>query len=474
MSSLRRLEPEVPPRSSRAASTPAPTDSVAPTADAAVWTCPYCPLLCDTARVRCGASAQDAPPVLDGLDCPLAVAALADAWHGVAPDASPPGDGRGGPSPRLDGQPLPWPEALALAARWLDAARQPLLGGLGTDVAGMRTLYRLACATGAISDAAAGEALSQGLRAHQDRGGYTTTLAEVRERADLIVLVGSWAPQRAPLLLPRLIDGRDEPPVLVLLGDEGGPPPGTVRVGERELPLLHVPLAGDLFDTLAHLLLLLGDRPGAAAAAPAPLVPLATRMAAAASVVLVWEPSRLGPHAGLLIERLQLLIGRLNRRGHAAGLPISGGHGAMTAQYVHAWLSGLPLRTRVGPLGLEHDPLRYDAHRLIAAGETDLLLWVDSWRAAPVPTHPGLRRIVLGVPAQAARLAGAPGTLFLPVATPGLETGGHLFRADSSVLLPLHPVPGWPGRGLRPVAAVVTALLERLAPPAVVQPGGAA
>ena len=386
-----------------------------PSPDQVVWTCPFCPLLCDHFQALPDAHGV---PELHGSDCGVARAGLAAC--GVPANAS----------PRVSGQACSLDRAVQAAARHLTAARQPLMGGLGTDVAGARALYGLARATGAITDPAAGRALAQVLRAQQDRGGYTTTLAEVRERADLIVLVGSWAPERVPELLPRALAGRDDsPPALVALGceapaDVAGVPVGTV----------HAPR--DLFHTLAELTALVAGR--AVRDPEATLAVLAGQLKSARYSVLVWEPAQLGPHAGLVIERLQQLIGLLNAKGRAAGFPLGGGDGAATVNQVFTWLSGLPLRSRRGPLGPEHEPLRFDAATLAARHEVDTLLWVSSFRAAEVPALANGWRIVLGLPALAQQLGDESRTIFIPVATPGVHTGGHLCRADGVVMLPLH------------------------------------
>jgi formylmethanofuran dehydrogenase subunit B len=338
-----------------------------------------------------------------------------------------------GSTPRVGGQPSTLDAAVRVAAAQLAAARQPLMGGLGTDVAGGRALFALARATGAIADPAAGRALAQVLRAQQDRGGYTTTLAEVRERADLIAMVGSWAPLRAPELLPRALMGRmDDPPSLLALGCEA---PAAVQ----GVPVTAVPVRRDLFHTLAELTALVAGR--AVREPDAALAELAGQLKAARYAVLVWEPAQLGPQAALLIERLQQLIGLLNAKGRAAGFPLGGGDGAATVNQVFAWLSGLPLRSRLGPLGLEHEPLRFDATTLLARGEVDALLWVSSYRAAEVPALADGGdgwRIVLGLPSLAQQLGDESRTVFIPVATPGVHTGGHLCRADGVVMLPLH------------------------------------
>jgi formylmethanofuran dehydrogenase subunit B len=67
---------------------------------------------------------------------------------------------------------------------------------------------------------------------------------------------------------------------------------------------------------------------------------------------------------------------------------------------------------------------------------------------------------VLGHPAlaDATRARGA-NTVFIPVATPGIDTGGHLFRVDSSVVMPLAPARG---AALASVASLAAQLTTRL------------
>lgn len=361
---------------------------------AAPWTCPFCPLLCDSFGVDAGADDRLA---LAGSDCPRAAAALAR--FGAAASTA---------TPMQQGQPCDLDSAIAAAARLLLTSRQPLFGGLGTDVAGARALYALACATGAICDAAHGTALMQGVRALQDRGGFSTTLAELHNRADLVLCFGGLPLDKHPEFFRRAGIAVDDTRVLVLAEP------------------------GDPFDAAAALAALVEGR--AVAAAPPALVAAAQRLQAARYAVIVYESARLGPQGALLIEMLQRVVATLNRSTRAAALALGGGDGAATVNQVFTWLSGLPLRSRLGPQGLEHEPLAFDATRLCADGAVDLLLWVASFgtEAAAPPT--ALPRIVIAHPA----LADATAQVFIPVATPGVGSDGHLFRTDAAVLMPLH------------------------------------
>ena len=389
------------------------------------WTCPFCPLLCDEFALDTSAPV----PALHGSDCPRAVTALRQhARQPIAPAAS------------IDGLAASVTDAIAEAARRLGTWRQPLFGGLGTDIAGARALYRLAVRTGAICDHADGAALTTVVRLQQDRGQYTTTLAEVRARADLVVCMQTTAAERFPEFFRRCeLDGPDGPrPSLVFFG---APVPAGLPA---ELGATTVASQGDAFGDLQQLAALAAqqrvDRPQPA------LVELAARLRASRYAVLVWEPATLPAHGALWAEMLQRLVATLNRHTRAATLALGGGDGAASVNQVFTWLSGLPLRTRASPDGLEHEPLRFDATRLIGDGAVDGLLWISSFDPGRVPPDPAaqrLPRIVLGPPAMAPGLRARPapyGDIFIPVATPGLNAAGHLFRTDGIVVVPLVAV----------------------------------
>ncbi|HEX7440057.1 MAG TPA: formylmethanofuran dehydrogenase [Caldimonas sp.] len=403
--------------------------SAGPPAAASPWTCPFCPLACDHLGVRVGAGMD--PLALQGGECGRASRALAQ-FAGLP----------SGAGPEVDGEPCDLDTAAAAAARLLGASRQPLFGGLGTDVAGARALYPLACATGAICDCGAGEALMHGLRALQDRGQFTTTLAEVRTRADLIVFVGGLPTDLAPLIGLRCGIGDTQVPqrqVVVLGAGPGDEAALAAWAGQGGVGVEVLPLQGDLFDTLALLSALVAQR--ALPAAPEPLHALAQRLRAARYAVLVGAPARLPAQGALIVEAVHHVVGSLNRTTRAAALWVGGGNGAATVNQVFAWLSGLPLRSRLGPSGLEHEPQVFDAARLLADGAVDALLWVSSFDAEAVPPPNRLPMVVLGHPALAAagRRSGIP-TVFIPVSTPGIGSAGHLFRTDGTVLMPLDLV----------------------------------
>jgi formylmethanofuran dehydrogenase subunit B len=410
-----------------------------PTADATVaagWTCPFCSLLCEP-----GSPPAGSPPRIPGIACPRAQAAM---------DALAPVDG---PPARIDGQALGLSDALDAAAGRLATWRQPLFGGLATDIAGARALYRLAARTGAICDHADGEPLMQGVRAVQDRGQYIATLGEVRSRAELIVFIGTPGTARYPELFRRFGLGEPGSPCaeLVFLAT---PLPADLPAGVTARSL---PGTGQLGADLQQLSALVDRR--ALPAADPDITALADRLLASRYAVLVWEGATLPAEAALAIELIGRTVTTLNRSTRAASFGLGGSDGAFSVNQTLTWLSGLPLRTRVAADGLRHEPRSFGSGRLLAAQAVDGLLWISSFGPNRVPPSTALPRIVLGPPQMAATLGDAADTVFIAVATPGWNAAGHLFRIDGPVVVPLFAArdDGLPG-----VAEVLGGLAQRI------------
>lgn len=388
------------------------------------WTCPFCALLCDRFSLD---AAPDNALRLVGSDCPRATRALAQF-------ELPPSNVR----PQVDGKPVLLDEAVAAAAALLGGARQPLFGGLATDIAGARAAYTLANRCHAILDHANSAGLMPGLRTLQDRGALQTTLAEVRNRADLMVVLGTQPSQNYPEFYRRCGAGDDVSLLreAVFLGAPVDPAlAATPQVAGRSLEW-----SGDAYATLQMLNALANRR---RCAAPAPLVQLMERLLAARYIVFVWEPAQ-WPGAGgaLVVEAINQLAKTINRTTRAGGIALAGSDGGLAVNQTLGWLSGLPVRTGVLARGLEHDPVRFGADRLLAERAVDALLWIASFGPDNAPAAEGVfaqvPSVVIGHPKFAARAHGA--RVFIPVATPGIGAAGHLFRLDSVVIVPVHKV----------------------------------
>ncbi|WP_250500948.1 formylmethanofuran dehydrogenase [Caballeronia sp. GAWG1-5s-s] len=406
-----------------------------------LWTCPFCPLLCDDIALDVAA---DARLSATNTTCPRLTNSLASINAGPA-----------SAQPKIDGTQTDIPTAISRAADILTKARRPLFSGLATDVAGARALYELAAHSGAILDHMHGDSLAAATLALQDRGALFTTLSEVRSRADLIVVFACEPSRRYPRFYERLQTAQREKKIVFVGCDVDT----AVPHGETLLRNL------DTFDTLALWSALVEDRkPHAFADAETArdLQALTDRIHTAHYTAFVYEPAVLPlPNAALAIEALHRIVKTLNRTTRAGVLALTGDDGALSVNQTVTWLSGFPLRTRATMgMPLDHDPYRYRTHTLLHTREADALLWVSSFGPEPMPDAlaDDVPAIILAHPATALVERSAP-TVFIPVATPGVDSSGHLFRMDTSVVAPLVPARDM---ALPTVAAIASELAQSI------------
>jgi formylmethanofuran dehydrogenase subunit B len=404
-------------------------------------TCPFCGLACDDLVVAAGPDGV----AVRANGCHLAVAG----FESSAP--------REAAAPRIGGRTATLAEAAAEAARLLRQARQPLIAGMATDVAGARAAARLADRIGAVVDHMNSTATLRNLLVLQDGGWITTTLSEVRNRADLVLLAGNGPVRRFPRFWERCLANREtmfgaeRKCEVIVLGQ--GLQEGTVLPGPApeflacDFDRLHEAF-GALRALVAGRTLLAGE------AAGRPLQvwrELAERMRQARYGVLVWAAADLeGAHGELTVQAACELIKDLNQHTRFAGLPLGGSDGDVTADSVLLWQTGFATRTAFGRGHPEHDPHHYAAARMLERGEADVLLWVSSFTTTRAPEPAAAPTVVLG---RAGMQFDREPEVYIPVGTPGLDHPGHLFRTDRVVVLSL--------RQLRP--ATVPSVAEAIA-----------
>ncbi|HEX4584464.1 MAG TPA: hypothetical protein VH183_06520 [Burkholderiaceae bacterium] len=342
-------------------------------------------------------------------------------------------------SPQVGGSAATFEQAVGAAAAILNEAVQPVIAGLATDVAGMRAAVELADRCGAVLDHANSAAKFRNLLAFQDRGAITTTLAEIRNRADLLVIVGTDVVSRFPRFFERI-----EAPGGTLFGLKDSDR-RSIFVGPRPPPDVAWPSdwiacePSDLPDALGALAALAAgarlDAKQAGSVSIDRLRELAGAMQAARYGALVWSAADLDfPHAELSVQAIQRTLGALSRTTRFSGVPLGGNEADLTADAVLLWQVGLPFRTSFATGRPDYDPYLFDARRLLARREADALLWISTLSDLPVPADLHAPLILLAGPGAA---AAQRADVYFPVATPGIDHGGHLVRTDKVLTMRL-------------------------------------
>lgn len=392
-------------------------------------TCPFCGLLCDDLTVE-----RDTAGNLKVKDkgCARSVAFF------ERPIQT--------PSPRINGKPVALQDAVARAAEILGDAKQPLFAGLGTEVRGMRAVMNLAESANATLDHMNSTGFMRNIHVLQNSGWLTTTLTEVRNRVDLLVVIGTDIVSLFPRFFEREVWNKEtmfgqDPGLreIVYLGGRNiGTAPGVAPDGRQPDVL---PCDMDrLPDVVAALRAVVSGKKlhatEVAGIEVADLEKLAQRMLAAKYSVVAWAAAPLDfPHAELTVQNITELVIAINKTTRAAGLPLGGSEGDISANQVSAWISGYPMRMSYARNYPEYDPYHLSTERLLTSGETDALFWISSFNPERTPPAADVPTVVFGHAHM--QLEKEP-DVFIPVGTPGADHKGIMFRSDNVVSLPLQ------------------------------------
>jgi len=373
-----------------------------------IVTCPACGLLCDDVLIE--NNQQKIKALANG--CAKAISFFEQSLNDT--------------SAQINGKPVTLQQAIAHAAKILQASQQPLFAGLSTDLQGFRAIYNLAQKTNGNLQHTNAKSTARNMKVLQSTGWQTTTLTEVKSRADVIVCIGTDIVSHNPRFFERFVDCDGlfisaKQREIIFIGENLD---ATAGILPNTTPASLLPCrAVDLPEiTLVLRALVAGKQLKATEVAGVKISDLqavANKLKTAKYAVMAWVAKDLDfAHAELTIQNITDTVALLNQTTRAAGLPLGGSDGDTTANNANTWLSGLTLNNET----VEHD----------------LVVCVSSFNGDKWPPKSDKKPLV--VLGNSNFCYSAVPDVFIPIATPGLDCSGTLFRVDSSVILPLKKI----------------------------------
>ncbi|NKB36785.1 MAG: formylmethanofuran dehydrogenase [Gammaproteobacteria bacterium] len=389
--------------------------------------CPFCSLHCDDLEVRNSAGKL----IVEKNACSIATSQYEK--PGILS------------TPMIFGEKTTLDKALAKAASILKNSNQPLFTGSASDVNGCRSLMALADKSGAIVDHLHGDSMVSNLRILQNKGWITTTLTEIKNRADLLIFIGTDASSRYPRFFERLV--WDQPSLaglkknkrhITYIGDDLDIEQGKNPNGNK--PTLIKPNRESINETLSILRALLKgtkiEENLIDSQTLTRLRKLVDLIRAANYGVLIWDPAEFSSTDGeLSVQIISDLLRELNQKQRFAGLSLGGSDGGTTFNSVCTWQSGFPLRVNFSEKRPVHDMFAYSTKNLLNRAHVDSLLWLNNFDTSLSVPRTKIPRIMIS---RATRKISENIDVYIPIATPGLEHKGNLMRMDGVLSLPLR------------------------------------
>jgi formylmethanofuran dehydrogenase subunit B len=344
---------------------------------------------------------------------------------------------------RINGKEVELNEAISHAASLLKNANYPVIGGCATDVNGMRGLLALADRTGAVVDNMNFNNARKNILALQDSGWMTTTLAEVKNRCDLLLIVGTDLEGFAPRFFEKylwneamFLENTSDREIIYL----GTKPSGNASTSPNGKTAQVFECANEsLPEVVAVLRALVKGQPlhaeNVAGISIADLTAIADKLKAAKYGVVTWAAGALNySHAELTVQTICEMVKDINQTTRCSGFPLGGKDGDQTANQVCGWTTGYAARVSFAKGYPEYDPFLFETNELLNNGEADALVWVNAFNAQAKPPKTNVPTIVV---ARSGMSFEKEPDVFIPVGTPAIDHAGHAFRLDNVVAIRL-------------------------------------
>lgn len=348
-------------------------------------------------------------------------------------------------SPRVNGKDVSLEYAITYIADLLRTSKQPVIAGMATDLNGARSAMALADKSRATVDNMDSSAGFRNTLVLQDTGWMVTTLTEVRNRVDLLLVVGSDLERDFPRFYERVVWNKEsmfdqdiESRQVVYLGQAPSGDASTSPQGKKAQVLAcddaGLPEVMSVLRALVKGKTIQAQQVGGINVSD--LAILAAQLKQAKYSVVAWSAGNLNfDHAETTVQMMCEMVKDLNITTRSSGLPLGGKEGSTTVNQVSAWQSGYPMRTNFSRGYPDYDPYLSDTNRMLAADEVDTLLWISSFNVDRTPPKSNAKTVVLG--RSGMQFEQEP-DVFIPVGTPGIDHVGRTFRTDVVVSVPLR------------------------------------
>ncbi len=344
---------------------------------------------------------------------------------------------------RINGKEVELDEAILHAARLLKNTNFPVIGGCATDVNGMRGLLALADRVGAVVDNANFNNARKNILALQDSGWMNTTLAEVKNRCDVLLIIGVDLEGFAPRFFEKylwneamFLENTSNRDIIYL----GAKPSGNASTSPNGKIAQVFECENERLPEVVAVLraLVKGQQIQAenvAGISITDLTAIAAKLKSAKYGVITWAAGTLNySHAELTVQTISEMIKNLNETTRCSGFPLGGKEGDQTANQVCGWTSGYAARVSFAKGYPEYDPFLFETNELLENGEADALIWVNAFNASANPPQTNLPTIVV---ARSGMTFEKEPDVFIPVGTPGIDHTGHAYRLDNVVAIRL-------------------------------------
>ena len=305
----------------------------------------------------------------------------------------------------------------------LSSSQSPFFGGLGLDILGSRSVIKLARECNATVDHMDGDSISAVLRSFQTKGTIFTTLSEIKSRADLIIFLKSEPNRRLPRFA-ELINLRNKKSWTIKAKSISNVMSFDFSFLEQMRSILN---------------LLRNNFSSSDTDADRKLVNLVRN---SSYCTFVWDPQEFGELSEYIANTLMEIAKEINQKKRAGILTLGSDNGGLSFQNTLSWTTAKSIRSKFSTKSLHYQPELFSLKHCLELKTIDSIFWFSSFcDNLPDENVSNYPFVAVGPESMGKKYSKFfkenKNSIFIPIATPGVNTNGYIIRCDGAVVIPL-------------------------------------
>ncbi len=343
--------------------------------------------------------------------------------------------------PKIKNKKSDFSEVIKKAKNIIKLANEISVLNLGTDMGSIRSMLSFSATHNACFDHINSQLFFNTMNLVQRSGYMSTTLGEVKNRSDVIMIFGNQIIDQHPRIIEKFLLPKNsfaqnvKKRKIYLIGNYSKSILNNLKHDKR---IIHINFNIELISLLINSL---NDKTYSSSLKIKKNIfeELLSNIEKSKYSVFMWTGSdfKKSDNYQTILQSISNYVLHLNKQSRAACLPIAGSLGDTTSNQVATWLTGYPARIKCSNNFFNHDRFSYNVSRLISESETDLVIYVNNFYREKIEINPKIKNIILGHPQST--FSTTP-DIFIPVGIPGLDYQDIMFRTDNVVSLALKHI----------------------------------
>ena len=330
-------------------------------------------------------------------------------------------------------------EASNYAKRLLSQSKETIIYNSSSDVNITRELLHSASKINAIIDHANSPIFLKNVGIFQRRGYMATSLTEIKNKSDVVILFSNKILNTYPRLLEKFLVPKNSFSInsknkkIYIIGDKKS------NVADCKLKDKRITFIDFNNKNIPLLLDSLMKRENISELNNTIFSKLSNDIIKSKYLSVLWATSEYSAYkeCDQIIHKISDYVVAINEETRAGCLCLAGNDGDVSAIQTLGWMTGFPSRIKFTGNYFEYDKDTNNARHLISLNSCDLVLHINVISEKKLILNKKHKNIVIG---RLSTKFNIDPDVFIPCGVPGIDYPGHVFRTDNVVSLPLTAV----------------------------------